>query len=71
MRGRLDRLAGGRPPIHLTPQLAGEWAAKARARRLLLTHLRPGSDPAAAAARAAETYGGPVEIATELEVHDI
>ena len=27
------------PPIHLTPQLAGEWAAKARARRLLLTHL--------------------------------
>ena len=41
----------GVPPIHLTPQLAGEWAAKARARRLLLTHLRPGSDPAAAAAR--------------------
>ena len=61
----------GVPPIHLTPQLAGEWASKARARRLLLTHLRPGSDPAAAAARAAETYGGPVGVATELEVHQI
>jgi ribonuclease BN (tRNA processing enzyme) len=60
----------GVPPIHLTPQLAGEWAAKARARRLLLTHLRPGSDPAVAAALAAETYGGPVGVATELEVHE-
>jgi ribonuclease BN (tRNA processing enzyme) len=61
----------GLPPIHLTPQLAGEWAAKARARRLLLTHLRPGSDPAVAAALAAETYGGPVGVATELEVHEL
>jgi ribonuclease BN (tRNA processing enzyme) len=61
----------GMPPIHLTPQLAGEWAAKARARRLLLTHLRPGSDTAAAAASAAEAYGGPVGVATELEVHHI
>ena len=59
------------PPIHLTPQLAGEWAAKARARRLLLTHLRPGSDHEAAAATAAEAYGGPVGIATELEVHEL
>ncbi|HSK35939.1 MAG TPA: MBL fold metallo-hydrolase, partial [Actinomycetota bacterium] len=61
----------GAPPIHLTPQLAGEWAAKARARRLLLTHLRPGSDTAVATARAAEAYGGPVGVATELEVHRI
>ena len=61
----------GIPPIHLTPQLAGEWAAKARARRLLLTHLRPGADPGAAAARAAEAYGGPVAVAAELEVHEL
>ena len=61
----------GVPPIHLTPQQAGECAAKARARRLLLTHLRPGGDPAAATARAAEAYGGPVGVATELEVHRI
>jgi ribonuclease BN (tRNA processing enzyme) len=60
----------GAPPIHLTPQLAGEWAAKARAKQLLLTHLRPGSDSAAAAARAAEAYGGPVGVATELEVYE-
>jgi ribonuclease BN (tRNA processing enzyme) len=60
----------GAPPIHLTPELAGQWAAKARARRLLLTHLRPGSDTAAAAARAAEAYGGPVGVATELEVYE-
>jgi ribonuclease BN (tRNA processing enzyme) len=61
----------GVPPIHLTPQQAGECAAKARARRLLLTHLRPGGDPAAATARAAEAFGGPVGVATELEVHRI
>ena len=61
----------GAPPIHLTPQAAGEWAAKARARRLLLTHLRPGCDTAAAIARAAEAYGGPVAAATELEVHEL
>jgi ribonuclease BN (tRNA processing enzyme) len=60
----------GADPIHLTPELAGEWAAKARARRLLLTHLRPGSDTAAAATRAAEAYGGPVGVATELEVYE-
>ena len=61
----------GADPIHLTPRQAGEWAAKARARRLLLTHLRPGSDTAAAASRAAEAYGGPVGVATDLEVHRI
>jgi ribonuclease BN (tRNA processing enzyme) len=58
----------GADPIHLTPELAGQWAAKARARRLLLTHLRPGSDTADAVARAAGAYGGPVGLATELEV---
>jgi len=61
----------GMPPIHLTARLAGEWAAKARARRLLLTHLRPGGDHEAAIATAAEAYGGPVGIATELEVHEL
>jgi ribonuclease BN (tRNA processing enzyme) len=55
----------------MTPLLAGQWAAKARARRLLLTHLRPGADPAAALARAADAYGGPVGVATEMEVHEL
>jgi ribonuclease BN (tRNA processing enzyme) len=58
-------------PVHLTPLLAGQWAAKARARRLLLTHLRPGADPEAALARAADAYGGPVGVATEMEVHEL
>ncbi|HZC98733.1 MAG TPA: MBL fold metallo-hydrolase, partial [Actinomycetes bacterium] len=38
-------------PVHMTPTLAGEWAARAGAHRLVLTHLRPGSDAAAALAR--------------------
>ena len=58
-------------PVHLTPPLAGQWAAKARARRLLLTHLRPGADPEAALARAADAYGGPVDVAIEMEVHEL
>ena len=60
----------GADPIHLTPRLAGEWAARARARQLLLTHLRPGSDTGACAARAAAAYGGPVGVAKELEVYE-
>jgi ribonuclease BN (tRNA processing enzyme) len=62
---------GDMRPVHLTPLLAGQWAAKARARRLLLTHLRPGADPEAALARAADAYGGPVDVATEMEVHEL
>jgi len=58
-------------PVHLTPLLAGQWAAKARARRLLLTHLRPGADPEVAMARAAAAYGGPVDVAIEMEVHEL
>jgi ribonuclease BN (tRNA processing enzyme) len=62
---------GDMRPVHLTPQLAGHWAARGRARRLLLTHLRPGADPETAAARAADAYGGPVDVATEMEVHEL
>jgi ribonuclease BN (tRNA processing enzyme) len=60
----------GAEPIHLTPQLAGEWAAKARARRLVLTHLRPGADPEAALGRAGDGYGGPVGLAREFQVYE-
>jgi ribonuclease BN (tRNA processing enzyme) len=61
----------GMRAVHLTPLQAGQWAAKARARRLLLTHLRPGADPEVALARAAEAYGGPVDVAIEMEVHEL
>ena len=50
-------------PVHLTAAEAGERAAEAGARRMVLTHLLPGTDPAVQAASAAATYGGPVEVA--------
>jgi ribonuclease BN (tRNA processing enzyme) len=43
---------------------AGEQAARAGAHRLLLTHLMPGTDPQQALAAAAQTYPGPIDIAT-------
>jgi ribonuclease BN (tRNA processing enzyme) len=42
---------------------AGVDAARAGARRLLLTHLWPGSDPEAAVRAARAAYRGPVEVA--------
>jgi ribonuclease BN (tRNA processing enzyme) len=51
-------------PIHMTPDLAGEWAARAGARRLVLTHLRPGSDLDGAVRRAGAA-GVPVDVAVE------
>jgi ribonuclease BN (tRNA processing enzyme) len=59
-------------PIHMTPTLAGEWAARAAARRLVLTHLRPGSDLEAARERARAAAGGlPVDLAAEHDVFEI
>jgi ribonuclease BN (tRNA processing enzyme) len=43
---------------------AGQEAARASARRLLLTHLMPGTDHGAARAAASAEYGGPVDVAT-------
>ncbi len=51
---------------------AGQLAAAAGARRLLLTHLLPGTDPTAALAAAAGPYDGPTGVATfdvVAEVH--
>jgi ribonuclease BN (tRNA processing enzyme) len=42
---------------------AGGYAARAGARRLLLTHLWPGSDPDAAVRAARESYPGPIDVA--------
>jgi ribonuclease BN (tRNA processing enzyme) len=42
---------------------AGQQAAQAGAGQLTLTHLWPGTDPAAAQAAAAEQYDGPVNVA--------
>jgi len=53
-------------PIHLSARQAGEAARAAQARRLVLTHLWPTIDVAAAATEGAETFGAEVDVA---EVH--
>jgi ribonuclease BN (tRNA processing enzyme) len=49
-------------PYLMTARLAGEFAARARVARLLLTHLWPGTDPAEARAVAAEACGPDVPV---------
>ena len=49
----------------------GRQAAEAGARQLLLTHLWPGTDPAAARAAAADRYDGEVAVATADLVVDL
>ena len=58
-------------PHHMTPALAGRWAAEGRAERLVLTHLRPPDDPRAAVNRARDAYGGDVEVAMEGDVYQL
>ncbi|WP_344527532.1 MBL fold metallo-hydrolase [Streptomyces albiaxialis] len=49
-------------PYLLTAGLAGTYAERAGARALLLTHLWPGTDPAASLASAAARFGGPTRV---------
>ena len=51
-------------PFHMTPAQAGEMAAAAQARRLVLTHRRPASDDAASCAAASATAGVDVSLAS-------
>jgi ribonuclease BN (tRNA processing enzyme) len=57
------RHGDGNDPVHLTARQAGEQARAVGARRLLITHLLPGSDQAGAVAEAADAYGAAVEAA--------
>ena len=50
---------------HLTPAEAGEHAAAAGAKRLLLTHISDELDPEWAAAEAAKAFAGPLDVASE------
>ena len=63
-----ERLASTQPAIHLTARLAGEWAERAGARRLLLTHLRPDADLDDALKHARGAFGGEVGLAREGDV---
>ena len=48
---------------HLSARQAGIGAADAGAKRLVITHLAPGSDSAPFLREASEAFGGPVELA--------
>jgi ribonuclease BN (tRNA processing enzyme) len=56
---------------HMTPREAGEQGAAAHARRLVLTHFSDEMDPSWAAAEAADSYGGRVELAHEGAIYDL
>jgi ribonuclease BN (tRNA processing enzyme) len=56
---------------HLTPCEAGEHGKLARARRLVLTHYSDEMDPEWARREAADSYGGPVELAEEGAVYTL
>jgi len=55
----------GEPRFLMTAGEAGHWAAKAGARRLLLTHFWPGSDREVSAAQAAAEFDGEILVADE------
>jgi ribonuclease BN (tRNA processing enzyme) len=59
-----------RAPIHLSARQAGEMAATARARHLMLTHLWPTLDPVASVEEGSEAFGRPdVLAAPHLVTH--
>ena len=51
---------------HLTPSLAGDLAAKADVRKLVLTHFYPECDKEDIAAECRQTYSGPLVLAEDL-----
>jgi ribonuclease BN (tRNA processing enzyme) len=56
---------------HLTAREAGEHGRFARARRLVLTHYSDELDPEWTRAEAFDSFGGPVELATEGAVYTV
>ncbi len=64
-----ERFADAAP--HLTASQAGELARTAGARSLVLTHVWPTNDRELMARIAAEAFGGPVVVASELDAFDI
>jgi ribonuclease BN (tRNA processing enzyme) len=56
---------------HLTPGEAGEHGARAKAGRLVLTHISDELDLLWARREAEQTFGGPVEIAHEGAVYEL
>jgi ribonuclease BN (tRNA processing enzyme) len=67
VEGRDDAVRG----VHLTGRRAGEAAARAGARRLVLTHIPAWNDPQVAVAEARSAYDGPVALARPGDVHTL
>ncbi|MFH8939437.1 MBL fold metallo-hydrolase [Streptomyces griseosporeus] len=65
----IDRHREGEQRVHLTPEDAGACARGAR--RLLVTHVGPTLNRAAATARAAAVFGGPTAAAVEGDTHTL
>jgi len=59
----LDEVPEGMRGYLSSARLAGRQGAAAGVGRLLLTHLQPGTDPAAAVAEAAEEFAGEIAVA--------
>jgi ribonuclease BN (tRNA processing enzyme) len=59
------------PGIHLTGREAGQHAAQAGAKRLLLTHLMPFHDPQAMLAEAKETFDGHIDLVSPGAVYSV
>jgi ribonuclease BN (tRNA processing enzyme) len=57
--------------VHLTAAQAGEVAAKAGARQLVLTHIWPRNDPEQSREAAQGTYGGEVHLAEDGQVWNV
>jgi ribonuclease BN (tRNA processing enzyme) len=53
--------------VHMTGLEAGQLAADASVKRLLVTHIYPSNDPAEVAAEAAQAYDGPIDAAFDLQ----
>ncbi len=71
LEATLDRPEADGQRCHLTPREAGEHAARAGARHLVLTHRSDELDDGAALAAASEAFGGPVELARPGAVYEL
>jgi ribonuclease BN (tRNA processing enzyme) len=59
------------PDIHLTGKQAAQYATKADAQRLLLTHLVPWGDQSRTLGEATASYDADILVARPLDVHDV
>jgi ribonuclease BN (tRNA processing enzyme) len=58
-------------PFHMSAKQAGEHAAEAGARRLILTHLTPDLDSEVSRTEASAVFDGPVDLADTGDVYEV